>query len=544
MAQKQEITILPTTKIRLRDGIYLNATVYKPNSEQVRFPVILSLTPHLTDYIHERGTYFARHDYVCVIVDVRGRGSSDGVFHPFMNESKDGSDVVEWLAKQPFCNGQVAMLGGSYGGYDQWATAKAFPPHLKTIVPVASVMPGIDFPMAGNIMMPYTAQWLTLTSGRGNNDHLFDDEAYWNNKYYERYISDIPFALFDSVVGYPNKYWKTYIAHPTQDNYYTQMNVTPAQYRRINMPILTITGAYDGDQAGALTFYRQFMQYASAEARERHYLIIGPWDHAGTRKPLKVQGGVTMGDSSLLDMNNLHWQWYNHTLRDSAKPGFLRDKVMYYVANLDRWKTAASLEEIGKEKQVYFLNNINSKGSGKQDSTVLQTEALQNSMRASYTFNPLLKDQVERITYYLPPFTTATEVSGFFRLDISLQTDVKDIDVKAEVAEVTADGKYIPLTSQTIRARYRESLHKEKLLIPGENFQLHFREFPFISRLLATGSRLRLRIYSPNSMTDQVNYCSGGHVAYETAKDAHTATVNILQDKEHASFLSVPFTKQ
>src|SRR5437867_10321553 len=57
-------------------------------------------------------------------------GNSGGEFEPFVNEGKDGYDVVEWLAKQPYCNGKVTMWGGSYAGFDQWTVLKEFPPHL------------------------------------------------------------------------------------------------------------------------------------------------------------------------------------------------------------------------------------------------------------------------------------------------------------------------------------------------------------------------------------------------------------------------------
>ena len=108
------------------------------------------------------------------IVDVRGRGSSEGIFDPFMQEAKDGYDIVEWLAKQQYCNGKITMWGGSYAGYDQWATAKELPPHLKTIVPAAAAQPGVDFPMQYNIAYPYTIQWLTLTNEKTGNENLFE----------------------------------------------------------------------------------------------------------------------------------------------------------------------------------------------------------------------------------------------------------------------------------------------------------------------------------------------------------------------------------
>jgi putative CocE/NonD family hydrolase len=105
--------------------------------------------------------YFAAHGFPFLTVDVRGRGNSEGSFRPLIQEAKDGYDVVEWLAKQPYCNGKISMWGGSYAGYDQWATAQEFPPHLATIVPVSSVGPGVDFAVRNNTFPPY----LTTSSG-------------------------------------------------------------------------------------------------------------------------------------------------------------------------------------------------------------------------------------------------------------------------------------------------------------------------------------------------------------------------------------------
>src|SRR4030042_6395376 len=103
-------------KIPMRDGVCLNATVYLPRDGKP-VPVIFTLTPYVADAAHMRGIFFAEHGYVFVAVDSRGRGNSEGIFEPFTNEANDGHDVVEWLAGQPWCDGQVAMWGGSYGGY-------------------------------------------------------------------------------------------------------------------------------------------------------------------------------------------------------------------------------------------------------------------------------------------------------------------------------------------------------------------------------------------------------------------------------------------
>lgn len=563
--QAQDIDILSGVKIKLRDGVLLNATVYKPHDQKGMLPAVFTLTPYISDSYHPRGTYFAKHGYVFAIVDVRGRGSSEGIFDPFMQEANDGYDIVEWLATQSYCNGKVTMWGGSYAGYDQWATAKEMPPHLKTIVPVAAVKPAVDFPMLYNIGYPYTIQWLTFTNEKTGNNNLFGESKFWMSKFAERYNKDLPFTSLDSLVGNPNKTFQKWVLHPLKDDYLKSMCPSELQYSKINIPILTITGSYDGDQPGALTYYKEFMQYASSAAKSNHYLIIGPWDHPGTRTPQKEVGGLTFGDASLLDMNDLHRQWYNYTLKDSARPAFLQNKVAYFITNKDVWKYAASLEDIGKEKQNLYLNAANDKENDIMHSAFLQNSLPATNKPCEYVYDPLdksygllemnpsdngLTDQTNAysikgngVVYHSAVFEKETEVSGFFELDAYIEADVKDVDIEADIYEIKADGTSVLLTSNTIRARYRESLEQEKLLIPGAINLFHFNNFTFISRAIEKGSRLRLIISSPNSINAQKNYCSGGVIANETAKDAHTAHLKIYNDSKHPSVLILPVVK-
>ncbi len=98
-------------KIPMRDGVKLNATVYRPKDQKEKLPVIFELTPYISDNYHGRAYYFAQHGYVFALVDVRGRGNSAGHFDPFQQEPQDGHDVVEWLATQPWSNGKVDHVG-------------------------------------------------------------------------------------------------------------------------------------------------------------------------------------------------------------------------------------------------------------------------------------------------------------------------------------------------------------------------------------------------------------------------------------------------
>src|SRR5215469_14398201 len=284
-AEELAVDLEWAVKIPMRDGVQLNATIFAARGQREPQPVIFTFTPYIGDSYTDRAVYFAKHGYVYALVDVRGRGNSGGEFEPFANEGRDGYDVVEWFAKQPYCNGKVTMWGGSYAGFDQWTVLKEFPPHLATIVPAAAAHPGVDFPFSYNLFGPYIEQWLTFTSGVTGNSSLFGSSRFWASKARELYAAHSAFHSYDKLVGNPSAVFQKWVAHPVPDAYYDAMAPSPEQYKKISLPILTITGHYDGDQPGAFTYYKRHMQYGTAEAKANHYLIIGPWDHAGTRTP-------------------------------------------------------------------------------------------------------------------------------------------------------------------------------------------------------------------------------------------------------------------
>ncbi|MBV5325678.1 MAG: CocE/NonD family hydrolase, partial [Rhodospirillaceae bacterium] len=239
-------------KIPLRDGVELNATIYLPKGQAAPAPCIVTLTPYIGQSYHDRGVYFAAHGLPFLTVDVRGRGNSGGEFRPLIQEAKDGHDVVEWMARQSWCNGKVSMWGGSYAGYNQWATAKEAPPHLATIVPVASPYPGYDFPTRNNMAAPYLMQWLTFTSGKTSQANIFGDPFFWSSLWRERFEKGEAFSTLPKVFGGDQKILQEWISHPEVDAWYDSYAPTPEQFRALDMPILTITGSYDGDQPGAM----------------------------------------------------------------------------------------------------------------------------------------------------------------------------------------------------------------------------------------------------------------------------------------------------
>jgi hypothetical protein len=420
--------------------------------------------------------------------------------------------------------------------------------------------------MARNIAYSYDLQWLTLVAGRAAQDKLFGDQAYWVSVFREMYLKHRPFRELDAIAGMPSRHFQTWIAHPTLDAHWDAYNPSAAEYARIDLPILTITGHYDGDQPGALEHYRLHMANATPQARARHFLVIGPWDHPGTRTPQAEVAGLTFGPASLLDLNALHKAWYDWTLKGGSKPEFLKDAVAYYVTGkgAEAWRYAGSLAEVsastralhldstaGRANDVYASGTLDAAvGRGGPDRWVYDPLDTHSAALADDVDVPGLIDQRavlgnggRSLIYHSAPFEEPTEIAGFFSLDAWIAIDQVDTDFEAAVYEIEPDGRSVFLAADRLRARYREDPRRPRLVTPGAIERYRFDRFTFVARRLQKGSRLRLVLGPVNSMFDQKNYNAGGEVSAESGADARTVTVTLHHDREHPSALHVPLGK-
>ncbi len=572
-AQAAQVSSIPVkldwnVGVPMRDGVRLSAKVYRPDLAGAPGPCVLEMTPYTADNYHERGMYFAAHGLTFAVIDVRGRGDSQGHFRPMIQEAQDGYDVVEWLAKQPYCNGKVGMWGGSYAGYDQWATAKSRPPHLSTIVPVAAAHPGVDFPYRTNISYTYILQWLLYTAGRTGQTNLFGDQDFWNGLWLDRATKGAAFATLPQAIGggiddarATLTEWTT---HPEAGRYWDAYSPTEADYKALSLPILTITGGYDDDQPGALAYYSDFMRLATPEARARHFLVIGPWDHHGTRTPKIEVGGVRFGPASLLDVPKLHLDWYAWTMAGGPRPAFLQKPVAYYVADADVWRYADSLDAVTGRYARFSLSSIANADSvfgagrigegdapsGAPDHYIYDPRDLSLAELETKTDPASLVDQTlllahegRELVYHSRPFEAATEVSGFFRLKAWIAIDQPDTDFKVSVYEIKASGESILLSTDQMRARYRLDVRHPAPITVSDPLLYDFDRFTFISRRVARGSRLRLVVAPIDSIASQKNYNAAKPVSDQTLADARPVTVRLFHDNLHPTTLYVPLAQ-
>ena len=365
--------------IPTRDGVSLAATLYEP-WDAGPTPAVLSMTPYTADTYHERGRFFSQHGFRFVTVDVRGRGSSEGQFVPFANEARDGKDIVDWIARQPWCDGNVFMWGGSYAGMAQWFTASQEPGALKGIVPVAPSILGDGLPFARGVYLSYWVLWLTLTAGRTAQWNAAADSSFWFDVFKRMYCEHRPFGtLFDLIGG--SSVWKDWISHPTLDSYWDSINTSPEGFSNIEIPVLGLSGLFDGALKATIEYNRRHAaNIASEEKRKHHFLLVGPWDHAGTRSPRPTVGGLTLGPGAMIDLNALHVAWYRWVLGTGPRPSLLVDRFVYYVTGLEEWRCAPDVDSIARNQLKLYLQSDSDKardvfasGSLTRDSGRLRT---------------------------------------------------------------------------------------------------------------------------------------------------------------------------
>ncbi len=125
-------------RVAMRDNVRLDTNVFHP-AGSARFPTVLVRTPYGKGADLPAGYQsFINHGYAVVMQDVRGRYASGGVFDVLNQEGPDGYDTLNWIAAQPWSDGKVGMIGGSYVGIAEWRVALLNNPHLKAIFPVVS----------------------------------------------------------------------------------------------------------------------------------------------------------------------------------------------------------------------------------------------------------------------------------------------------------------------------------------------------------------------------------------------------------------------
>ncbi|MGH1517657.1 CocE/NonD family hydrolase [Chryseobacterium sp. JK1] len=525
--KEKERFVMETQDLHLKNGNTLTITIARKKENTSPLPVIL--TNNI--YAGSSDDFFAKraavYNYVGAVVNTRGKRNSNDVNNPFEHESEDIYEVIDWISKQPWCNGKVGMIGGSYLGFSQWAAVKRLHPALKTIVPQVAVGIGIDYPAQNNIFMNYMLQWIQyVTNNKLTDEKDFANSTKWDSINTKWYKSGQSFRSLDTISGKPSKIFQRWLDHPGYDQYWQKMVPYKEDFSNINIPILTTTGYYDDDQIGALYYFKQHHQY---NKNANHYLVIGPYNHGGAQSfGFTYQNGQQPIDPvARISIDDLAFSWFDYILKDGKKPEILKDRINFQVMSTNTWKHVANLDKMHTSTLKFYLQDHKNVSSvfNKPDtqSFTKQTVDLKNRDQKE-SYYKIDKQNSVKSTHSIAfesevldkDIIISGNLSGFFNVSINK----KDFDTDMYLYQIPPNGKPFLLSTHIVRASYAKNNEVRQLLEPNTIEQIPINNSYFMSKKMEKGSKLLLLVGVNKNPNWQINYGTGKDVSDETIKDS------------------------
>jgi uncharacterized protein len=473
-------------KIKMRDGVELVADIVRP-ADDGKYPAILERTPYGRENFSKlSGEWWARRGYVHIVQDARGRNESDGEWVPFAHERKDGYDTIDWIAKQSWSDGKVGMIGGSYGGWVQWAAAVEAHPALKCIVPQVSP-PDLffNFPVDHGVPMLWGAIW-------------------WSNFVKDKKTPPVPeipkdleklktlplSKVDDEVLGRNIPFYDEWLGKETPASFASAgfMN----DMNKAKIPILHISGWWDGDGIGTKLNWAKMR----ALGHKDQWLVYGPWSHAFNTS--SRFGDMDYGPDAITDLDLIYLRWFDTWLKNKPAQWGKQSKVRVFVTGANEWRELEDWPDPrSRETTLYLSSEGPANGAASVGELVATAPGEQEPDR--YTYNPAsvqipkeLKEvksffdllagastvvKIEpnvndRLVYKTPPMNDPIEIGGPIDLDLYFSTSGKDTDFFALLVDIDEKGEMRSIgIPGKIRARYLSGWEKPEPLQPGKAYK-------------------------------------------------------------------------
>ena len=513
--------------IPMRDGVRLSAFIYKPPGDGP-WPVILeqryanAASPGVNQYyarIAKAG------GYVMVLANFRGSQESEGDWRGYRSlgwgERKDGYDLVEWLAVQPWSTGKIGTFGGSQAGYAQNFLAITQPPHL-----VAQYM--IDTGLS-----LYHEGYRIGGTTRPERFKSLDKAA--------------------RVAEHNRLLMKEWFTHPTYDSYWADEDCTRF-FDKMNVPCFTIGSWYDFMCVGSVDSYVGRQHRGGPNSRGSQQLLIGPWLH-GRDKGSSISNELTYPENAGFPMESHVIRWFDHYLKGSDNGVDKDSTVRYYVMGAvgepgapgNEWRTSPDWP-IAASDTDYFLH---------ADGTVLTTAPTSPDGKVTWLADPFHPVSIPTIafpgakdareyekhpevrTFTSPVLTEPVEWTGKIKADLIVSSDAKDTDFIVRVSDVYPDGRSILIMDYIRRARYREGYEKEVFLEKDEPTRVAF-DVGWLSQIFNKGHRIRITVASTGAPFYEPNPNTGEPLDFEIPAHAVVARNTLYANQKHASRIIAP----
>jgi putative CocE/NonD family hydrolase len=474
---------LVQARIPMRDGVALAATLYMPAHLRAgeREPALLEYLPYRKDDDtlpgdYAKYAYFARHGYVGVRVDIRGFGNSEGApptREYSAQEQEDGEQVIAWLARQPWSNGNVGMLGISWGGFNSIQMAMRRPPALKAILAIAATealfKEDVHY-MDGLMHVDEFEVAMDLDQGRSGGPRFALDEDTLAKR-----MDSTPWSL-------------DYFRHQRDGAFW---HAPLRRFEDIRIPCFLIGGLQDG--------YRdsipRMLEHVPAPVRA----WVGPWNH-------DYPNGSIYGPK--VEWRDQAVRWFDHWLKGIDNGIEREPRLVIYEqhshppGNAEQdvpgeWRTE-SWPPAGLKRTTWFLS------ANHQLETTPAAPAIDHLVyvpsagtEAGFWWGELLPDQrgvdAYSLVYDSRPLEAPVSMLGFAHLRLLASADVPLADWLVRLEDVAPNGQVTAITGAGIAGAQRRSMEHPEPLEPGKEVTLDF-DLHLTTWVWEPGHRIRVAV--------------------------------------------------
>ena len=551
--------------VSARDGVLLATDIYRPAHAGVaaseRLPVLLHRTPYdkseaATVRIAET---LARHGYVVIVQDTRGRHRSQGVFVKYYDfDAYDGYDTIEWAARLPYSDGKVGMYGTSYAAHTQADAAKLHPPHLGALVlNMGGMSSAWDHSVRydGAFEMGRQLTWAWSQALDDAKDPI--TRAMLSKEKVTDWYSALPLRRGQSPLAVAPTYEGYYLDEATNADYDAHWQTLGMQWHKYygqtaDVPMLHVGGWYDIYLRGTIENFRSLAALKKSPQR----LLIGPWTHHGNTADFA--GDVDFGPAAAIgDFDTVfHLCWFDQYLKGRRTSDAAQAPVHYFLMGTGDgrkddhgrlyhggiWQDAGRWPPSDAHRAEFFLH-----AGG---SLTNQEPRADEAASTTYRFDPdhpvptigggVSKrlsdgayDQRERpdmpgsrppflplrarsdvLVFETAPLARDVAVAGPVEVTLFAASAGTDTDFTAKLIDVYPPSEGFPrgfdmnLTDGILRASYRDKSPVRRLLVPGQVYSLLIRPFD-TANVFKKGHRIRIDISSSNFPRFDVNPNTG-----------------------------------
>lgn len=499
-------------RVKMRDGTELSTNVYGPVDEGPR-PVMLRRTPYNAIVEEPATSEWPKLGYIYVSQDIRGCFRSAGSRNSDATTATDGEDTLNWLAEQPWCDGNVTMYGGSALGMSQLEAAHSGHPILKSITPA----------LIGQ------------------------------KRYHWRYVGGA-YRLWMKAVERPlikpealEADTRSEFRHPHYDEYW-KTGCISQRFNHVVAPAFLRSGWFDLFIFDTFELYNGFRKESGSEvARKNSRILIGPWPHNINQR---VVGEVDFGEASVVsDLMEQEISFMDYFTRGVGDYDPTVAPIRIFVIGPNVWRDEYEWPLARTKWTELFLSDgqtLADTPSGEPDSYRYDPNNPVPTVGGAWGFfdskvGPHDQREIEKrpdvLCYTGVPLESEMEITGPIEVKLFASSSARDTDFTAKLVDVAEDGTAISITDGIIRARYRNQDGSEAFLTPGEVVEYTIRCCP-ISWVLKQGHRIRVQISSSNYPAFSVNPNTGNEIATDT--ESVVAEQHVFHSQMYPSRITLP----